>query len=217
MVNKVIAFDFDGTLCNSFKLLDEAFKYTLSFYGIDYTRELFSKNSGPTEEGILINILGEEKGKEAFKKYYLLKYKELHDEYLNTLYLGMEDILKYLKSKNIKMVVVTGRSEETLNISLRKLKLNKYFKDYYFGSISGVNKPINFMKVLKKYKLNNESLLYIGDSTKDIESASKAHIQIISVNFENDIRKNKLNLLNPNKVATNKEELLRYIDEFLKK
>ena len=80
---KAFVFDFDGTLSYTdefiVRTMMEAFKNILNK---DLTVEEIINNYGPSEEGVILNILdkNEEKAKLVFDQYLKL-YKVNHDKY----------------------------------------------------------------------------------------------------------------------------------------
>lgn len=212
-MKKAIVFDFDGTILDTEpfigKLIYETYKH---FANEELTLDDILSNYGPSEEGILINLNKNNKydPKEAFK-YYLNLYKTLHNKYYSSLDDELINIFNIIKEKNINLFIVTGRSKESLEISLDLLKIKKYFKDYYCGSIKGVNKPTSIKKLLKEYNLNNEEIIYVGDSINDIYSMKKVNVELISVSYFNNRNKEKLEDLNPNNVANSFNELKNQI------
>jgi HAD superfamily hydrolase (TIGR01549 family) len=211
---KTVIFDFDGTLASSFSLITYCFLTVLKEYGIEMTPEELQKHYGPSEDGMLVKFLGEEKGKEAFKEYQRI-YSEKHEEYIPALSSGCFEILSELKNKNIPLVLVTGRSRETWNISADKLHIASFFKKVYTGSPEGVNKPISFAACQRDFGLDKKDMLYVGDSLMDIESCSTFGIKLISVSYNHTSNVKKLEKGNPGHVAHNGIELKNLLDSFL--
>jgi len=211
----VIAFDFDGTLGASFGLICYCMAETLKKYDIVYDREALFKYFGPTEKGILIRILGKEKGEKAFKEF-LKCYEENHTKYLPKLFFGVKRTLKYLKRHHITTILLTGRSLETSLISFKYFNIDQYFDSVFAGSIEGVNKPENLSLAAKKYNISKEELIYIGDSSKDIESCKIAGVKLLSLTFHNKKKKARFADLNPGNIYLNYFQLLRRIKKEIK-
>ncbi len=194
---KVVAFDFDGTLANSFDLVNKCIVKVLKEFNVNISEEEFYKVYGPTERGIFINLTDENKGKLMFDRYMEL-YKNYHDEYLNKLHDGVVEVLNYLKEKGVTVVLLTGRSYESTVVSLDKFKLNNTFKKIYTGSDKGVNKPDNFKQLFKDFNVTNEECIYIGDSLKDIKSCKEVGIKILSISInDGESRLDQLKENNP--------------------
>ncbi len=179
---KVVAFDFDGTLANSFDLVNKCIVEVLKEYNVNISEEEFYKVYGPTERGIFINLTDEDKGKMMFERYMEL-YKLYNDKYLTKLHDGVDKVIEYLKDNGIKVVLLTGRSYESTMVSLEKFNLLNTFEKIYSGSDSGVNKPDNFKKIFKDFNINNNECIYIGDSLKDIKSCKEVGVKILSISI----------------------------------
>lgn len=178
----IVAFDFDGTLANSFKLVHTSLLEVIKKYNKNYTEDELNHYFGPSEDGIIYNILGN-KNKADFYDY-LLAYNKYHNELLPSLNRGALTLLKELKKKGITIVLLTGRTLESTLISLTYFGLNNMFDSIYYGDESGVIKDKNFLKLEKDYNVEAKDIVYIGDSLKDVESCKTANVKLLSINFD---------------------------------
>lgn len=199
---KALIFDFDGTIADSMKLEKTALVKTINKYGIfNVTIENIEDYFGPTELGILEKILVNEDKKEYWS-YFLEEYQRMQPELLTT-FNGIEPLINSLKDK-FSIFLVTGRSKETLDISLSYLNIASAFIKTYTGSDLGINKDINIKKLLDEYNYDISDVLYIGDSLADINTIHKIKGDIISVGYryanKEDIK--KLEEINPNNVVS---------------
>ena len=130
-MKKVIIFDFDGTILNTEPFIGRLIYETyLKFTGKKLTLEDILRNYGPSEDGMLINLNdGSYDNNEAFE-YYLKMYKKMHEEFFTHIDKDLKNIFEYLKSNDIDTYIITGRSKESLDISLDILDIRKYFKGY---------------------------------------------------------------------------------------
>ncbi len=215
---KAFVFDFDNTLVYSDILVVISF---LEAYKKVFNQELkiedIVKNYGPSEEGIFFNLSNDkEKSEKAFKEYLTLygKYQSLYAPLLAKDYYNL---FKIIKDNNFKLFIITGRSEESLKISLDFYKLNDYFDGYYYGSTKGVNKPDSFKKLMDEYHLKNDEIIYFGDTRNDIKSCKEVNIPLFSVTlFYNEeyylkIKKENQNIINSYKELN--EVILKLIKE----
>ena len=216
-MKKVIIFDFDGTILNTEPFIGRLIYETyLKFTGKKLTLEDILRNYGPSEDGMLINLNdGSYDSNEAFE-YYLKMYKKMHEEFFTHIDKDLKNIFEYLKSNDIDTYIITGRSKESLDISLDILDIRKYFKGYYTGSKKGINKPTSIRNLMNDHNYNNKDLLYIGDTVNDIYSMKEVDVKIISIALYNLQNYDKLNELNPFNVVKDYKELDSKIKEFLK-
>ncbi len=211
---KYICFDFDGTLADSFDFIFYSFdKFFYKNLGIHMDMELFSKLSGPTEEGFLIEAFKDKYDPKYWKEYLELYRNEAHNHI--KLFPGMKDVLDDLLMHGYKLILLTGRSIETAMISLQDLNLSGYFVAYYGGSKDKCVKDKLLEQVSKDFNTPTSNLLYIGDSLQDIKDAKKAGANIISVLFSNPSWWDYIKANNPN-YATDPEELEEKILQFMK-
>ena len=216
-MKKVIIFDFDGTILNTEPFIGRLIYETyLKFTGKKLTLEDILRNYGPSEDGMLINLNdGSYDSNEAFE-YYLKMYKKMHEEFFTHIDKNLKNIFEYLKSNDIDTYIITGRSKESLDISLDILDIRKYFKGYYTGSKKGINKPASIRNLMNDHNYNNKELIYIGDTVNDIYSMKEVDVKIISIALYNLKNYDKLNELNPFNVVKDYKELDSKIKEFIK-
>lgn len=180
----IVAFDFDGTLAASFNLVNRCIIQVAKDNGIFLKESDLIPYYGPTEEGMINNILKSD-NRANFKKY-LQYYSEYHNIELNRLNPYVNELLDHLKDKGVNIILLTGRSKESTDISLAYFGLNKYFTKVYTGSKNGSNKAFNFTKVMKDFSCSSKDIIYIGDSKKDVLECQKSNIKILSINFDNE-------------------------------
>lgn len=188
-MNKIkgFVFDFDNTILDSDKLILKAFKNAYKdVTNKDIELKEIIANYGPSEEGMFLKLINDkDEAKKAFNLY--LSYYEIYQKELFTsLKPFYYEIFSKIKEEGYKLFIVTGRSEESLKLSLSYFNLNKYIDKYYFGSLEGVNKPDSFKKLEIENNLNNEELVYFGDSFNDIKSCKTANILLYSVGIYYD-------------------------------
>ena len=111
------------------------------------------------------------------------------------------------------MYVLTGRSVESLFISLTKLNAFKYFDDYYYGGLDGAIKDELLLKLMKQHNLTKDEIIYVGDSIKDIEQCKKVGVKIISAAYDNFEKHDLIEELNPGMVANSVHELEALINK----
>ena len=208
MRKRIIAFDFDGTIADSMNLEHRSMLYAIHLAGHnEITDDNLEDHFGPTESGIIRKVCGEE----AFHKVYpsfLAKYKEIEPEEMKPIP-GMKELLEDLsKESSVALVLVTGRSKDTMEISLDYLGVRPYFKKTYWGSEEGINKDQNLEKAASDFKVSKEEILYIGDTLADIETMEKAGIDLLSVGYcHNEKDQAVLKENNPNGYIGSVQEL----------
>jgi len=183
MKKRVIAFDFDGTIADSMNLEHRSMLYAIHLAGHnEITDDNLEDHFGPTESGIIRKICGEEAFEKVFPSF-LKKYEELQYEEMKPIP-GIKELLEKLsKLSCFTLVLVTGRSRETMEISLDYLGVRSFFQKTYWGSEEGINKDQNLEKVTKDFSVSKDEILYIGDTLADIQTMKKVGIDLISVGY----------------------------------
>lgn len=210
---KVIAFDFDGTLSDSFQSLTECFHRVFKDFNVNVSDQELHQSLGCNEEGICRKIFGADKFEEAFK-VYLNYYKQLHDEYVSCIDPKLKEYLYSIKDK-CNLILITGRHKLTTEVSFEKFGTTDLFEKCYFGNNTAPNKVENFYKAMADYNISNKDIIYIGDSCRDVVFARQANIDIISVNYYHTAEPNMLEHLNPNNVAYSIDQLIEMINKVL--
>jgi phosphoglycolate phosphatase-like HAD superfamily hydrolase len=213
-----LAFDFDGTIGDSLELESETMLFTIQkYYDPSFTQAMLIASYGPTEEGIIRRYVPKEKGDEAWA-YSLSLYRKLSPRLLSEPFPGMRELLaKYGTAPKLLTVLLTGRSKETLAISLKDLGIEGDFQKTYTGSLDGINKDQSLLRMLKDFGLEKKDVLYIGDTIEDVKTMGKIGVDILSAGYGHDKEyQAKLEALNPGRVAHSVRELDELLAQAIK-
>lgn len=211
---KAIIFDFDGTLIDTTELENKSMLYAINKYSsLNMSEEELFSNYGPTEKGIIKKFVDPtyfDNIYADFLNYYSKLSKDAKIPFV------IIKTLINLKNKGVSLFLVTGRSKDTLDISLKDNKMTNFFIKEYTGSDTGINKDISINTLLKEFNLTNNEVLYIGDTIADINTMKKIDVDILSVSYYHDKEyQEKLSLLNNGKVVTDIDELESYINLYI--
>jgi phosphoglycolate phosphatase-like HAD superfamily hydrolase len=186
---KAIIFDFDGTLCNSLTAKEEAF-------GQIY------KNHGKKVEEKVKKYHRENLGVSRQKKFLFFQQEIIKDDYSNkrieslsnkfssivfnkvvkaSLMPGALNFLKKFDS-DFQFFLSSATPQNELKKITKEKKIDKFFKAI-LGSPD--EKYFHILKILKKHKLSNDEVVYIGDSFQDKFAAKKAKVNFIGFNHNN--------------------------------
>lgn len=172
-------FDWDNTLINSKHCLhlniNRACKDMNEDSDTILLNRYFESKQDPSLENAMIRVMGEDKGRELFKRYLV----HFHQNHLNEIYLnpGALSMLKMADAAGIPMTVLSNKEEEHLKIEVDKLGVAQYFK-----KVSGFckGKPHKPSKEAAIESLDNvfapidRSVWFLGDSDFDIMCANEA-------------------------------------------
>jgi len=182
-VLKGIIFDFDGVIAESVKVKSDAFAELYKPYGPDVVRKVVDHheaNGGMSRfekikfyhELFLNKTITEEKITKLAKQFSdLVMIKVIASPYV-------PGALEYIQKSydRYKLFISSGTPKTEMEQILGGRKIAKYFTDV-FGS---PEKKINHIKnIISKYNLNQNELLFIGDSPTDYHSAHVTGVKFI--------------------------------------
>ena len=210
---KFIAFDFDGTLADSVDFCLYVFCEVLHKYMGEQapSREDIYQNFGMNEPGVLRHYMGSFNA-DAEADFYRI-HREKHAEMCPVAYSGCRELLDFLKSKGIRLAIVTGRSETTCNISLEFLGLGGYFEVCRYGSPEKNDKAAQFRELIAANDLQNDEFVYVGDAVSDAEACIAANVKCLSAAWAESARISELEKINPGLVFRSVADMQKYITE----
>ena len=183
-MQKIVIFDMDGTLIDSKKDI------TIS---INHVRKT-NHNLPPLSEAFVVEAINMHERNLAKLFYHTQHYEERDRELFERdykeqctkhpyLYDGIEEVLKTLKSKGVKLSVATNAPTLFAKTMLEHLGVASLFDVIMGADKVKVSKPDPQMllKILEFYGYDSkvDEAWMVGDNSKDIESAKRAEIQAI--------------------------------------
>jgi HAD superfamily hydrolase (TIGR01509 family) len=206
---KVIIFDFDGTLADSFKAVWKISNQLAVEFGYPVTQ--------PDDVQQLKNLSSREIIKQSrlspLKIPFLVRRlrRELSREIPHLqLFAGMKPVLRSLKQQGNHLGIVTSNSRENVVAFLTAQALPDIF-DFVESGLTLFGKDKVLQRVVKQQRLNPADMIYVGDETRDIEAARKMGIQIISVTWGFNSEQ-ALAAENPDFLIHQPEELLQVLE-----
>lgn len=188
-MKKAVIFDLDGTLLNTLDDLADSTNYALSKFGyptrtIEEVRQFVGNGVAKLIERAIPdgeNNPNFEKCLSIFKENYA---KNMYNK--TAPYNGIIEMLSNLKSKGIKIAVVSNK----FDLAVKEL-CKKYFEgfiDFAAGEneAQGIKKkpaPDTVISVLSEFNFAPEDAVYIGDSDVDIMTAKNSKMPCISVTW----------------------------------
>lgn len=188
-MKKAVIFDLDGTLLNTLDDLADSTNYALSKFGyptrtIDEVRQFVGNGVAKLIE----RAIPEGKNNPNFEKCLaIFKENYAQNMYNKTApYNGIIEMLSNLKSKGIKIAVVSNK----FDLAVKEL-CKKYFEgfiDFAAGEneAQGIKKkpaPDTVISVLNEFNFAPEDAVYVGDSDVDIMTAKNSKMPCISVTW----------------------------------
>ena len=181
MTQKVIIFDFDGTIADTVEaLVSIANSLAVEFSFAPITPEEFLLLKNLTSREIF-----KYSGIPLFKIPFLLKKvkRELKNKIPELKPIeGIPEALLELKENGSRLGIITSNSKGNVKEFLKINNLDNFFEFVHTGvTIFGKTTIIN--NVLKQKQIKTQEVIYVGDETRDIEASKKAQIKICSVTW----------------------------------
>lgn len=188
-MKKAVIFDLDGTLLNTLDDLADSTNYALSKFGYPTrTIEEVRQFVGNGVAKLIERAIPEGENNSNFEKCLsIFKENYAQNMYNKTApYNGIIEMLSNLKSKGIKIAVVSNK----FDLAVKEL-CKKYFEgfiDFAAGEneAQGIKKkpaPDTVLSVLNEFNFAPEDAVYVGDSDVDIMTAKNSKMPCISVTW----------------------------------
>ena len=179
MNDKIIVFDFDGTIADTYHaLVNLANQLAKEFDYKPLERDELLKLKDLSSWEII-----KQAGIPLFKIPFLFKRIQIElgkDIDRVKPILGIESVLFKLKYQGYRLGIITSNTEKNVKIVLNNHHLGSLFDFIYAETtIFGKHRLIN--DVIRKRKINRADIIYVGDETRDVRSAQKSRISVVAV------------------------------------
>jgi phosphoglycolate phosphatase len=180
---KNILFDLDGTLTDPFLGITNSWKYALEKLNIEIDAHILKTFIGPSLEKTFSEYFKFDTKKTEIGKKYYREYFSEKGLYENTLYEGIEKLLKELNARNKICILATSKPMVFAEKIIKYFNIDIYFKYTVGGNLEGtfVEKEDIIKYIIEKYNLEREETIMVGDRKYDIIGANKNGIKSIGV------------------------------------
>lgn len=182
---KAVLFDFDGTLADTYDIIHFAFQGIYKeFLNRSVTKQDIVALFGPPEDIIIEQQFKAHGDIKPILKHYYDLYHRHHPDYSQP-QPEMLNLLKLLKRQNLKIGIITGKGNKSLQISLCHLFPDISFDVTVAGDEVETPKPHpeGLNKALHVLGCTPRDAVFIGDSDFDICAGKAVGMQTIGVTW----------------------------------
>jgi phosphoglycolate phosphatase len=201
---KMLIFDFDGTLADTFQhtmritnILSDEFKFKkVHQHEIEYLK---GKTIHEIIKHLNVPVM-------KIPRIVTKARREMHKQIDSIQPIeGLKEILPLFKQAGLRMGILTTNSQENVEkfLAMHDLKIFDFIVST--SRVWGKNHGIN--KLIKQENLSVDDILYVGDETRDIEAAQKAGVRVVAVTWGYNSH-NVLEKFQPDFIAHTPAELL---------
>lgn len=202
---KIILFDFDGVIADSFTSAFEVSKILHPHTTENDFRKRFEGNINDWEKPIRTDDYG--KNIDFFEKY-IPKMKKI------TVIRGILEVIKNL-SHNHTLIIISSTVTSPIREFMERHKIAQYFTEI-MGNDIHISKVKKIKMVFLKYKMSSRECLFITDTLGDIKEASQVGVNTIGIvwGFQD---KETIAKGRPMAIAEKPEELLNIVSNYFEK
>jgi HAD superfamily hydrolase (TIGR01509 family) len=176
----VFVFDFDGVIVDSIDSLYNAYLEFLQEFSIRGNREEFNLLNGPSLPEIISYLKEKYKLKKNEKELLNVYLGKISKAYENIkLNDGVEEILKFLKRKKIKIALASSSKKGKILSILERYNLKNYFDFIVSGDEVQRSKPSSDIYNLVKNEFPDSDFYVVEDSYNGIIAAKEAGMNTI--------------------------------------
>jgi len=210
-MKKALILDFDGTIAETFPIVFKAIETAYTKLGlIAPSREELYANFGPHEQALLNKISTQ--GDALFAEYIKATEKFIKADNLQP-FDNIKNLLNKAKELGMKICMITGKSKESMEVTLKHLGLEKYFDILKWGGETGSVKPQRFKEIFTELNLTADDVYYVGDSTMDIDDCREVGVQILSAGWADCADIEALKTKKPDALFYSVQELIDFLKQ----
>lgn len=173
-----IIWDFDGVLCDS---LEIAFK-THNKICAEYNKELKVRdkmqymNLINSKQG-LSTLLDKEELEQYFSEHRNEMYKRRYELRM------FNDVMEIIQKTPVPSIIITATYEKLVKDVLKNNSYKCDIFQYIAGIETGTTKTERLKYLIEKINIDEDKIIYIGDSLTDVEFCNNQNIKMIAVSY----------------------------------
>jgi len=184
---QALIFDFDGTLLDTEQHNFRCWQLTASSLGFELQEDFYRSLVGLTVEDsnvLLWQEFGADSPLEHWRELRRQKFYELWDAGEGPDWkAGLEELLPYLKERNIARAIASSSRKIELENKLRRSELLEHFPVWVAGDevAAGKPQPDVFLEAARRLKVEAHTCLVIEDSIMGVLAARRAGMDVVFV------------------------------------
>jgi len=209
-MKKLILFDFDGVLSDSFNSLYEINRLGTEHIGKTITPEEYKACFfGPLHKELKKKLELSEAEAQAYLEYKVSIFPQHYNPDLTRLFPFAEKLVTALSAVG-KLYIVSSAPEPVIRRMLKNKDLEQYFEE-----ISGINKEgkhKTFEHILSREQAQAEQVYFITDTVGDVREGKEVSFQVVAVDWGFHT-KEVLVEEHPSLVASTSQEIIDFISK----
>lgn len=210
---KLVVFDLDGTLISSHKTIYKATIHALNLLNIKnkLVEEKFYSRIGLHFEDIFNEFGIKVPNFEDFIRVYRSVYFDYID--LSKMYEGVENTIDDLKKLEIKIGLLTTKSQDQAELILRYFNIHHKF-DYIMGRRIGIShkpSPEPLLYICNDMNIKPVNTIIVGDSELDVMCGKEANALTCAVTYGYR-KKDELNKVYPDFIIDKISDIIKIVD-----
>ena len=205
--------DLDGTLADTLPICLTAYRIALARHtGKVYSDAEITAHFGVSEDGVLQRI-APDCWQQCFSTF-LQEFECVHDV-CSAPFTGLPELIRSLRSRGVRVGMVTGRGREATAVSFLRLGLNDLFEEVRTGSPVADVKTQRIAELLRVFQVSGDHAAYLGDVPTDMRAARENGIRALAAAWAPSANVEALLAERPDASLRSVPELGRWIERWL--
>ena len=179
---RLVIFDLDGTLMNAYPAVRRSVNHVMKYFGHPpVSHAVIKRTVGWGDRHLLQSFIGDQDLDAALAVYRRHHAAALRKD--TELLPGALKILRYLRSRGVRIAVASNRPTRFSLIAIRHLKIRKFLDRVLCADKVKRPKPAPdiLREILKRSSLRPGQALYVGDMQIDINTGRSARVKTVAV------------------------------------
>lgn len=189
MSYKGIIFDLDGTLLDSIKDITQAMNQVLRGYELpELSEERCKRVVGNGVDHLVSAVIPEDRREKSFISEFMKKFREAYDlawPRNSNPFPGIPELITELRYRRINLAVLSNKLQLLTQDMIHHYLDTKAFS-FMYGAVKGIPlkpNPTRVLAIAEQWGLRPWSVLMVGDSKIDMQTAVQARMTGVGVTW----------------------------------